>query len=611
MADIDNKLYISKVKLPGSNETYFIKDAEYRKKLDDYIKIGMEIVIAWDGNSTPDATKIPAGVNVTYGSTTYTGTLAASDDTMGKLYFVHSSSQTLKDVYDEYITVRTGTEGSYSYGWEKIGDTQIEVQHGIITPNSIAHTVTNPTISATINTTKIALNSQTDTVLKELATSKLVTTSVTPAESASTTLATGKSTKYLHKTEVTQHTFSDVTVPIKNENASTFVTGLNASGTGSDGDPVTNVTGTVTVPMAASVTNNVVTMSGSVASVVTGISNVTDNNGVVTGVTGTFNTDAIKSATLDIKSSSETGYTSFIESVSGATSDVQFVSGDALASATLQTVTIGGVGVVSEQGDVSLSSDDTETGGISYTMQGITVSYGGSEDETLTFSDASTKYMHVSITNPTKMNLSIGTTAAEKSDVTSTVTTITKYMNVTTEAAGTGSPTVAKHALQTQAIERAAIQGVSGTDTPTLNLSVTKRPFTTGNVIGVGENTTTASMAANATSVQAYTSLDTNSTDGEAVIGDVTLQTITYATAGTGVTVATGALATDGTGATVATGSASSGGTVTVLKSDTAITSDATTGVEVVTGVTNLQATGGIVTHSDTTTKIWTDQTSA
>lgn len=67
---------------------------------------------------------IPAGVVVRYNDTNYTGTLAASGDTVGKFYLVKSSTavETL-DIYDEYASVESGS----SYIWEKIGDTQLDL----------------------------------------------------------------------------------------------------------------------------------------------------------------------------------------------------------------------------------------------------------------------------------------------------------------------------------------------------------------------------------------------------------------------------------------------------------------------------------------------------
>lgn len=106
---------ISRLKLPSGNY-YDIKDAVARQA----IAGGMSKIIAWNGSSTPDVTKIPYGVTVTYNSTDYTGTLAAADADATGFYFVYSSTQKgTSDVYDEYTVVGSGANKA----WEKIGDT--------------------------------------------------------------------------------------------------------------------------------------------------------------------------------------------------------------------------------------------------------------------------------------------------------------------------------------------------------------------------------------------------------------------------------------------------------------------------------------------------------
>jgi len=69
---------------------------------------GVSFIIAWDGTSAPVVADIPSGVKVTYNDTVYTGTLAATADTVGSFYLVKSSSTPsgeILDIYDEYVTV--------------------------------------------------------------------------------------------------------------------------------------------------------------------------------------------------------------------------------------------------------------------------------------------------------------------------------------------------------------------------------------------------------------------------------------------------------------------------------------------------------------------------
>lgn len=77
-----------------------------------------EYVVAWDGTSTPVVANIPAGVTVTYNTTTYTGTLAASASTAGNIYLVKNSSN-----YDMYVSTASGS----SYSWVGIGSTALDL----------------------------------------------------------------------------------------------------------------------------------------------------------------------------------------------------------------------------------------------------------------------------------------------------------------------------------------------------------------------------------------------------------------------------------------------------------------------------------------------------
>lgn len=68
------------------------------------------------------ASEIPLGATYKSGATTIVGTMPGSDSTMYKIYLV--ADDTIQDgAYAEYITIRSGTEGSYTYTWEKIGST--------------------------------------------------------------------------------------------------------------------------------------------------------------------------------------------------------------------------------------------------------------------------------------------------------------------------------------------------------------------------------------------------------------------------------------------------------------------------------------------------------
>ena len=51
-----------------------------------------------------------------------------SADTMWILYFVPAEdSSSADDLKDEYVTIRDGEEGNYTYRWEKVGSTRIDL----------------------------------------------------------------------------------------------------------------------------------------------------------------------------------------------------------------------------------------------------------------------------------------------------------------------------------------------------------------------------------------------------------------------------------------------------------------------------------------------------
>lgn len=52
---------------------------------------------------------------------------SASADTMNKMYLVAESSSKTQDNYEIFITVRSGTSGSYTYAWEKVDTARIDL----------------------------------------------------------------------------------------------------------------------------------------------------------------------------------------------------------------------------------------------------------------------------------------------------------------------------------------------------------------------------------------------------------------------------------------------------------------------------------------------------
>lgn len=97
----------------------------YLKYLCEHQTQGKTFVMGWKKGTTPDVTKIPAGITVTYEGQSYTGTLAASEQTTAGLYLVYNGNSTEGgiDYYDEYGTVQNADE---TYSWERIGGTSID-----------------------------------------------------------------------------------------------------------------------------------------------------------------------------------------------------------------------------------------------------------------------------------------------------------------------------------------------------------------------------------------------------------------------------------------------------------------------------------------------------
>lgn len=50
-------------------------------------------------------------------------------DNSHTIYLLPKSTAQTSNAYDEYICIRSGTEGSYTYSWEKIGDTEIDLSN--------------------------------------------------------------------------------------------------------------------------------------------------------------------------------------------------------------------------------------------------------------------------------------------------------------------------------------------------------------------------------------------------------------------------------------------------------------------------------------------------
>ena len=66
---------------------------------------------------------------------------AASAETMHKIYFIPNGGSA-GNTKDEYITVRSGSAGSYTYTWEQIGTTEIDLS-GYVTTDQLEELTSN------------------------------------------------------------------------------------------------------------------------------------------------------------------------------------------------------------------------------------------------------------------------------------------------------------------------------------------------------------------------------------------------------------------------------------------------------------------------------------
>ena len=338
MAYVDNNTpVIEKITLPSGN-SYWIADREIRDVVDTLsqtIAGGVSYNIGWDGSSTPVVGNIPAGVEVEYQDTTYTGTLAANNAAPGAFYLVKSSTQTDMDVYDEYVPV--GEAGSKT--WELIGNTQADLSD-LVTAVSLTKQTdtvigTDATFTITQPTVKLETGATAGTGVVSVATgissatasgggvawnskdSKTVITSY-PGVTGSAASSVTPTTKKLATTTVTGVSGSTTPSVVQGRTSQTTATGgATASTTNTDwlkgvsvtnkvltfgaATPATQTTysanapGTITVPTAASsattVATGATTTTGSGADIVTDVE-VGDTVTVLTGL-GTPNTATV------------------------------------------------------------------------------------------------------------------------------------------------------------------------------------------------------------------------------------------------------------------------------------------------------------------------------
>lgn len=165
----ENTPVLSKIRI-GAND-YYLKDSDVRAILDTFnnsIVTGTIGTVSDNNDSFVKAKDIKSYVDdlVAIGLVIEVVTTlpTAGQSTMGKIYLVADTHST-QDVYDEYITVRTGTTGSYTYSWEKIGNTDIDLSGYVNSASYISPSVETVTGKVTGNgTLKISTKGGTNLV---------------------------------------------------------------------------------------------------------------------------------------------------------------------------------------------------------------------------------------------------------------------------------------------------------------------------------------------------------------------------------------------------------------------------------------------------------------
>ena len=400
--------------------------AQWRDYIDSLVAQGLEIKI----DSKSSQGDYPA--------------TAASASTMGKLYMVALSGQTESGTYTEFVTVRSGagtTADPYTYAWEKIGTTAADLSEyakkgNYTTGGSSGDTGSGGAINA-------AATSETDLGS-----------------------ATGSAKIDNHSIPNHSHPVNEVTAEIKQVTAwsagsvPTRASFTYATGAAATGGTATVLTG-VKVTGTANVNNDAiksVTLSASTTSTdgPAYLEDVTHTAASLTG-TKTFNTDAIKSVTLSESTNSSDGPI-YVKDLTGAISGVTLsestVSSDGpayLKSISGSAPSLGGTTSFNTNAikEIGLTPSTTSTDGPVYveSVSGSAPSLGG----TTSFN-----------TNAIK-EIALTPSATSTDGPVYVESGTTKYMKLTTTAAGTGTVGISGGSATGTFVTAATTASVEGT----------------------------------------------------------------------------------------------------------------------------------------------------
>lgn len=109
-----------------------------------------------------NAANTPQGVKWMDGSTEITGTLQPGADTYHDIYLVPAGGSEGSNTYKEYITTRSGSAGSYTYTWEKLGDIAVDLTGYVksVKVNGKTYTVDTDSTNITLTDVITAINGE-------------------------------------------------------------------------------------------------------------------------------------------------------------------------------------------------------------------------------------------------------------------------------------------------------------------------------------------------------------------------------------------------------------------------------------------------------------------
>lgn len=510
---------ISKITLPSGN-TYNIKDSVARQMISG----GVSFIIAWDGNLTPVVADIPSGVKVTYNDTVYTGTLAATADTVGSFYLVKSSSTPggeILDIYDEYVTVSQGGDPAV-YFWEKLGDTKLDLSDVVtgVTLNKNTDTVIGTDSTFTITQPTVSLSTEATASTGSVSVVSDITGASVSGDDV--TVITGLGTPSTKSAIGANSTFKITQPTVSLETGATAGTGVVSL--------ATDASGTTKYLGATASNGNVDWDSKDTVTVITGLGTPTTGNAV--GKDATFNVTQ-PTVSMSLADSTATGKVGVLTGVSANKTNVK--------------ATASGANTV-------WKSKDEKT---------VVTGYSPSTDTFLKSISTTTKKL--ATTTVTGVN---GSTTASK---------VTRTSQTTSKGTGTASTSNTDWLKGVSVSDETLIIGAVTMDTQTTYsvsattdvtvpvAAATATQVATGAVAATDTHgATVVTSATNGTSTTALTGLGDPTTDS--VIGAASTFTITQPTISlaTGATAGTGVIsvATDASGTTKYIGGSASGANV-------------------------------------------------